>query len=150
MDFLVLVHMLAGATWFGGHVYIEGLMATAVRTNDPNAIMTIGVRVAKTNGRVLMAAGFITLITGVLIVLNSNWEFEELFITIGLVLTVLSLAFAVFVLKPKEDRIEDLAEEHGLTAPETVAEMQRAALYGRGMTVVVTIVIVVMILKPGF
>lgn len=149
MDFLVLTHMLAGATWFGGHVYIEGLMAAAARTKDLNELMTIGVRVSKTNGRVLMAAGFVTLITGISIVLVSDWEFSQLFVAIGLALTSLALVFAVVVLKPKEDRLEEMAKERGLTAPEVVAELKQAATFGRGMTLAVTIVIVLMILKPG-
>ena len=149
MDFLVLVHMLAGAAWFGGHVYVEGLMASAERTGDPETVMTVGVRVAKTNGRLLMTAGFTTLITGVAIVFTTGWQFEEVFVAVGLTLTVLSLLFAVTILKPREDRLEKLAAEHGLTAPEVMAELKRTAMLGRGMALVVTIVIILMILKPG-
>lgn len=148
MDLLVLIHALTGAIWFGGHVYVEGLMAAAVRAGDPEAVATIGVRVAKTNGRIFMTAGFVTLITGFTIVLTSDWEFETFFIALGFGITLGLLIFAVLVLKPREDRLEHMAAERGFTDPELLEELRKTGNLGRIMTLGVSIVIVLMLAKP--
>lgn len=150
MDFVVLLHVLAGTTWFGGHVYVESLMAAAGRTGDPERIATVGLGVVKTNGRLFGAAGIIAIITGVWIVLATPaYEFETLFVSLGLILTFGALIFGFAVLKPREEKLEGLAAEKGLTDPGFMAELKKTAGLGRAMTLAVTIVIILMVLKPG-
>jgi uncharacterized membrane protein len=150
MEFVVLIHVLAGATWFGGHVYVESLMAAAGRTGDPERIATVGLGAVKTNGRLFGAAGTIALLTGIWIVLATEaYEFENLFVSLGIILTVAALIYGLAVLKPREEALDELAAEKGLTDPVFIAELKKTAGLGRAMTLGVTIIIIVMVLKPG-
>ncbi|MEN8114961.1 MAG: DUF2269 family protein [Actinomycetota bacterium] len=148
-QWILLVHVLAGATWFGGHVYTEALMASAARTGEPETIMTVGIRAAATNGRLFGAAGVVTLLSGFWLVFESVYEFETLFVAVGFPLTLIALGVGFILLKPREAALEKLAEDRGLTDPETMSAAKRAGMLGHVMTLIVTIVIILMVLKPG-
>ncbi len=149
MEWILLLHVLAGAALFGGQFYVESLMASAARTKDPETIMTVGVKVGLTNMRIFPAAGFVVLITGIWIVLQSVYEFEMLFVTIGFALTLLALANGLFILKPRVAEIGELVAEKGLTDPETMAKAKSVGNLGHIQTLLVSIIIVVMVLQPG-
>jgi uncharacterized membrane protein len=149
MEWIILIHVLAGATLFGGQFYVEALMATAARTKDPETIMTVGGKVGPTNGRLFTPAGVIVLITGTWIVIESAYEFEMLFISIGFVLTIVALSIGLFLLKPGQSELGDLVAEHGMTSPEAMAKAKSLGNIGHIQTLLVTIIIIVMVLKPG-
>lgn len=125
-------------------------MAAAGRTGDPERIATVGLGAVKTNGRFFGAAGTIALLTSIWIVLaTAAYEFETLFVSLGIILTVAALICGFAVLKPREEALDELAAEKGLTDPAFMAELKKDAGLGRATTLAVTIIIIVMALKPG-
>jgi uncharacterized membrane protein len=148
-EWILLAHVLGASTWFGAQVYIEALMASAARTKDPETIMTIGLKVARTSQRLLGAAGLITLIFGTWLVFESIYDFEMIFITIGFAVAIIGLAVGVFLFKPKGEEIEEIVAERGLTDPEAMAKMKSLGNLGHVMTLLISIAMIVMVLKPG-
>lgn len=149
VKWILLAHVIGGSAWFGAHVYVESLMATAARARDPEVLMTVGLKVAKTNQRVISGAGFVTLIFGVWLVLESVYSFEMMFVTIGLAVAIVGLAMGLFLLKPKVAEIEELVAERGLTDPDAMAKMKGVTNLGHIMTLLVAVAMIVMVLKPG-
>jgi len=149
MKWVVLAHIMSGATWFGGQVFVEALMASAVRTGDPETIMTIGVRVGKTSSRIFSIAGILAVIFGVWIVLNSLYTFEMLFVTLGFAFTIIALAFGFFIIKPKDVELDALIAEKGFLDPETMAFAKSVGNLAHVQTLLVTIVMILMVLQPG-
>ncbi len=149
MKWVLLAHVMAGTTWFGGQVYVEALMASAVRTGDPGTIVTVGVRAGNTSNRIFSIAGILAVISGVWIVLNSVYTFEMLFVTLGLGITVIALAFGFFILKPKDAELEVLVAERGLLDRETMAFARSVGNLAHVQTLLVTIVLILMVLQPG-
>jgi uncharacterized membrane protein len=150
VKWILLAHVLGGSTWFGASVYVEGLMASAARTKDPETIMTVGLKVAKTNQRVLSAAGFVTLIFGTWLVLESVYDFETLFVTVGFVVSIIGLAMGFLLFKPKGEEVEAIVAERGLTDPEAMAKMKSLGNLGHVMTLLVSFAMIMMVLKTGF
>lgn len=149
MEWILLAHVLGGATWFGGQVYVEGLTASAARTRDPETIMQVGLRAAKTNQRVLGVAGIITLVFGTWLVFESVYSFETLFVTVGFAVSIIGIALSRFIFKPRGDEIEAIVAERGLTDPEAMAKMKRLGNIGHVMTLLLAIAMILMVLKPG-
>ena len=149
-EWILLAHILGASTWFGAQVYIEALMASAARTKDPETIMTVGLKVIRTNQRLLGAAGLITLIFGTWLVIESQYDFEMLFITIGFAVAIIGLALGVFLFKPKGEEIEEIVAERGPTDPEAMTKMKSLGNLGHVMTLLISIAMIVMVLKPGF
>ena len=150
VKWILLAHVLGGSTWFGASIYVEGLMASAARTKDPETIMTVGLKVAKTNQRVMSVAGFVTLIFGVWLVLESVYDFETLFVTVGFAVAIIGLAMGFFLFKPKGAEIEEIVAERGLTDPEAMAQMKSLGNLGHIMTLLVSVAMILMVLKTGF
>jgi len=150
MEWVLLIHVLAGAVLFGGQFYTEALMASAARTKDPELIMTVGGKVGPTNGRLFGPAGIVVLLTGIWIVVDSGfYDFEMLFVSIGFALTIVAIAIGLFLLKPGLSEIEALVAEHGITSPEAMTKAKSLGNIGHIQTSIVTVIIIVMVLKPG-
>lgn len=150
VKWILLAHVLGASTWFGAQVYAEGLMASAARTKDPQTIMTVGLKVAGTNRRLLPVAGFITLIFGTWLVFESVYEFEMLFVTVGFAVATIGLALGYFLFKPKGEEVDEIVAERGLTDPEAMAKMKTLGNLGHVMTLLLSIAMIMMVFKTGF
>jgi len=149
-DLFVVLHVLAGALWFGGAVYVEGLMAGAARTKDPATIMTVGVQAGRTNQRLFSAAGITVFLTGILIVLDSSrLGFDMIFISVGFALSIVAIAIGVFYFKPNGAELMELIDEHGLTSDEAMAKGKQLGNMTHFVTLLLTIAMIAMVLKPG-
>jgi uncharacterized membrane protein len=149
MKWVLLAHVMAGASWFGGQVYVEALLASAARTGDPQTLMTVGVRVGKTNTRVFTVAGILALVFGTWIVLDSLYAFEMLFVTLGLAITIVALTVGFFLLKPKSEELDELIAEKGILDPEAMAFAKSIGNLAHVQTLLITIVMILMVLQPG-
>jgi len=149
-DLIEVLHVMAGALWFGGQVYVEGLMASAARTKDPMVIMTVGGRVGQTSLRLFTIAGLTVFLTGIAMVLDSSraWRFETLFVAVGFVIAILVMTLGIFYFKPKGEELGGIIAEHGLTSEEALAKAKQIGTMSHVATALLTIAIIVMILKP--
>jgi len=150
-DLILVLHVLAGAIWFGGAVYVEGLMAGAARSRDPVTIMTMGVQAGRTSQRLFNIAGATVFVTGIIIVLDSSrsWTFNMVFVSIGFALSILIIALGLFYFKPNSEELDELIEEHGLTSDEAVAKGKQLGNMSHFATLLITIAMIAMVLKPG-
>ncbi len=141
---------MAGALWFGGQVYIEGLMASAARTKDQATIMTVASRVGATSQRLFLGAGILVLITGPWIVIDHGaFSFDMAFIWIGFAVAVFTIALRLFYLMPRDEEVRQLVVEHGLTSPKAMAKAKEIGNISHVVTLLLTIALIVMVLKPG-
>lgn len=146
---VLLLHVIGGATWFGAHVYLEGLMASAFRSKDPSITMSVMTKMADTNRRVMPVAAILTIVFGIWTVFESGYEFETLFVSLGFVLAIAGLAIGVFVLTPRERTLQELVDEHGLGSHEAITSAKSLANLSHAQTAIVAIALIVMVLKPG-
>ena len=146
---ILLAHAIGGATLFGGHVYMESLMASAGRAADRSAYMTTMLRLSTTAGRVMGPAAVITLVFGVWLVLDTVYDFEDLFVAIGMVVVVAAFAISIFLMNPRMKEIEAIVEENGLEDEVAVSKMRGMGTLVHVQTLLVAVAFVVMIIKPG-
>ncbi len=147
---LLLAHVFGGATLFGAHVYMEGLMASAGKSGDDSVYMTMMLRMAKTADRLMGPASLITLVFGVWLVIDSGaWELNDLFVTIGFSVIIAAFAVSMFLIRPRSKDIDAAVAENGLTDATAVATMKSVSNLVHVETLLVAIGLVVMVLKPG-
>ncbi len=148
-QWIVVLHVMAGAAWFGGQVYVEGLMASAARTEDAGATFAIARAVGKTSVRVFSVSGLVLLISGVLIVLDSStqYRFEDLFVSIGFLVVLIGLGVALFYFKPKGGELRAVVHEQGPASSDAAALLKQVSMVSHIMTLLVAIALVVMVLK---
>ena len=151
IEWIVVLHVLAGAAWFGGQVYVEGLLAAAARTKESGTILTITRTIVKTSVRVFSGAAILLLVTGVWIVLDESepFEFEDMFVSIGLLIVLIGLGVTLLYFRPKGAALESAVAEQGSTSTAALEIAKQVSMVSHVMTLLVTIGLIVMVIKPG-
>ena len=148
-EWLLLFHVLFAAVWLGGSVYIEGLLANASRTGDPNEPMRTALRVFPTNKRLFGIAGTGALVFGFWLVFETTWTFEMAWVAIALVLTLIAIALGIFYFGPRGDVIAARVAEHGIDDGEARAQLRQVGMMGHVSSLLIFVAFVLMIFKPG-
>jgi uncharacterized membrane protein len=100
-NWILFGHIVGAATWFGGHLLLEGMGATAKRSGDPAIYTRHIVTASKTSERVMPIAAVMTLGFGIWLVVEGSWEFSDTFISIGFVVAILGFVIGLGFLTPK-------------------------------------------------
>ena len=145
---ILLAHLMGAAVLFGGHVYMEGVMASAGREADRSVYMSAMLRMSKTAGRLMGPASVITLVFGIWLVFEGSWEFEDLFIVVGFVVIIAAITVSLFLMSPKLKDVEEAVAENGLDDEGAVATMKSLGNLVHVQTLLVAVAFVVMVLKP--
>jgi uncharacterized membrane protein len=150
IEWVIVFHVLAGAAWFGGHIFMEGMMAAAGRTKEPSTILTVNLGIVDTSARLFTVAGFLVLVTGIWIVVDlPQYGFEMMFISIGFLVVLIGLGVGIFYFRPKGAELKALVAKEGPTSTAALAKAKQLAMVSHVMTLLVTIALIVMVLKPG-
>jgi len=148
-EWLLLFHVLFAAVWLGGSIYIEGLLANASRTGDPNDLMRTALRVFPTNKRLFGIAGIGALVFGFWLVFETTWTFEMAWVAIALVLTLVAIALGIFYFGPRGDAIAARVEEHGIYDEQAHSQLKQVGTVGHVSSLLIFVAFVLMIFKPG-
>ena len=104
-------HVLSVMVWLGGSIYVEALMAAAGR-GDEGAVAEVFRRVGATNRRLFNLAGISTIVFGFwLVFISPGWEFEMIWVTVGILLATIAVIIDLFYATPRTDRVEALLND---------------------------------------
>lgn len=145
-DALLIVHILAAATWLGAGVTVGFLTPRLRGAGDETAgaFMAAYERM----GLVLFnPAGILVLLTGVVLVIDGPWEFENAFVVIGVAVVVIGAVLGARVFSPLS-REAQVAHAGG-----DVARLDRIyarfRTFGALDTSLIVLAIIAMVLKLG-
>ncbi len=111
-NWILFFHVLSVIVWMGGSIYVEALMSAASRGGDEGAYMTVFQRVGTTNRRLFNLAGVSTIVFGFWLVgISSHIGFEEIWITVGIVLSTIAVVIDLFYATPRTDRVERMIDD---------------------------------------
>lgn len=145
-DLLLVIHIAAVGAWLGANVVqaiVPGLLgpesaaaATWFRTTE------------KLSGRLYIPAGVTVLVSGILLVLDSEeYGFGSVFVTIGFVAIVIGAVLGSVVFGPKSRAIADAIDSGNLDLARTTRES--TGRFGVLDTLVVLFTIYAMVAKLG-
>lgn len=144
---LLILHILGAATWLGAGIYNSFLGPRFVAAGGPAAGAWVRI-VGEASTRFFMPAAILTLLTGIgLVATNDAWGWGDLFVTVGFVAVIAGAVIASVVLGPATK--EAVAAMEAGDIPTAAAAGQRAAMWGRVITVLLLVALVFMVLKTG-
>jgi uncharacterized membrane protein len=146
---ILLGHAIGGGTLFGTHVYLEGLMAQANRSPDTSTYMAVMTRAATAADRLLGVASIVTVVFGIWLVVETAYDWGDLFVTIGMSLWLLAFAIALFLLNPRMREIKAAIAEEGPTSDAAVGGMKSLVTMIHAQSLIIAVAFVVMVIKPG-
>jgi hypothetical protein len=149
VKWILLGHLVGGSTLFGAHVYAESLMAQAVRTTEPGGYMLIMLKASSAADRLMGVASLLTLVFGIWLVVDTHWEWGDLFVSVGLAAIIGGFAIAQFLMSPRLTEVKALIEEHGPSDERAIAKMKSYGNLIHVLTLIIAVAFVLMVLKPG-
>ncbi len=147
-DILLILHILAAATWFGANV--TQVVVTRKLTSGGGATAAAWMNSTVTMGRVLyMPAGIVAFVTGFGLVGVSSkvYQMESAFTIIGILMILVGVAFGIRIFGPA-GREAAAAFEAGDTS-KGQALVQKVATFGLIDTVLLLVTITAMVMKWG-
>ena len=145
---LKTIHVIAAVTWVGGGTILVTLVARARRARDYPRLATLVKELAFVGPRIFAPSGLILVITGIWIVQHNGLPWE-LWVILGLVGWGATFVTGNFFLGPQSKKLDALLGEQSPGDAEPVAVMGRLLNVARVDVVVLTLVIVDMVIKPG-
>ena len=149
-DWILFFHVLSVVVWLGGSIYVEALSAAARRDGDQASRVAVLRRIGATGRRLFNPAGIATIVFGFwLVFISPGWEFEMIWIVVGIVMAVLAVVIDLFFTTPRVDEIEARADDEGEDAQTRLATLLReVVLAGHIRVALLFIGFVFMVFKP--
>jgi uncharacterized membrane protein len=147
-DIWKLLHVLAAIVWVGGALMLNILAWFALRSKLPGRRAEFAREAEKVGMRLFAPAGLLLVIMGFVLVEKGNWGYH-LWVILGLIAYGLSFLTGLLFIGPESGRIGKAIETEGPESPTVAARIDRILLISRIELVILFLVVVDMVLKPG-
>lgn len=143
---LLVIHILAAGTWFGANV-VQASINPRIRTYSPEIAAWWMRRTVVFGTRLYTPAALVSLITGVLLVIDGPYEFSAGFVSIGFAMVIVGAAFGMLVFGPRGRAVADAIERGDEAETQKIAAS--LARFGILDTVLLVTTVAVMVAKWG-
>jgi uncharacterized membrane protein len=144
---LKVIHILAAVIWLGGATMLT-VLAIRARRRSGDALAAIFREVAFLAPRIFVPASLVLVVTGFAL-LGAGSLPSSLWVILAIAGWAITFLTGLLVLTPQVKRAESLLEEHGPTSEAALGQVRRVLMLARIDLVVLTLVIVDMVVKPG-
>ena len=142
------VHILCAVTWVGGAFILQVLAMRVTRSPDPGDLPKLGRHIEFIGTRVFIPASVLLLVAGVILTIQ-RWEFQQTWISIAILLWLVSAVTGSLYLGPRSKRVAQLFEAEGPASTAGRALLQRLFLVSRLELVAFLVIIGLMVAKPN-
>jgi uncharacterized membrane protein len=147
-ELLLFLHICAAIIWLGAGFLLVLLIFGAERSGDRAKEASYHRDVGWLAPRLFIPASLGTFVLGLLLVIDGDWGFDQLWIVLAMLGWLASFLLGILYFKPEGERIGALAEEHGPTYPELERRLRRLNIVDRFQLVILFLVVFAMVLKP--
>lgn len=145
-DWLLLIHILAAATWLGAAITLALLALQAGKSGQRSDFIR---QMEWVGPRIGAPASLTILATGVWMVLrNDAWSFSDVWILVGLGLFAIVFAAGAGFHVPNYKRIHASEERYGPDSPPTIRLIRRSFAATWWEIVILVVIFGLMIFKP--
>ena len=146
-EFWLFVHVLMAIVWVGGNIHLQIIGARLTAANDSIQLAGFSKQAEWIGTRVLMPSAIVIVIAGVIMTLD-RWDFEQLWIIIGIAGFLYSFINGAAFLGPLSGKTAKLIDERGAEDPQVQNNIRRLFLYGRIELGILIVVVWAMTMKP--
>jgi uncharacterized membrane protein len=120
-EFLLFAHITAAVIWLGGAFTFQMYGAVVRRGGDAEEMARFAGRAGSLSERMFVPASLVVLLAGILLMIEGNWNWNQLWVVFALVVFAASFATGLLVISPMAKRIPEV----GPTTPAGQALIQR-------------------------
>ncbi|CAN5158482.1 hypothetical protein BH18ACT14_BH18ACT14_17320 [soil metagenome] len=148
-EWLLFFHIAAAIVWLGGSLAVQILAIRANRADDPARMTAIAHEAEWFGTRISLPSSLSVLVLGIILVVDGPWDFGQTWIILALIGFGLSFATGAAFLGPESGRIGKLLAAEGPESPAVRARIQRIFLVSRIELVLLYLIVLDMVIKPG-
>jgi uncharacterized membrane protein len=134
--------------WLGAGFLIAVLVFGAERAGDGAKEAGYHADVGWLAPRLFVPASFSAFIFGILLVIDGDWNLDQLWIMIGLIGWLISFGLGFFYFRTEGERLGAMAVERGPNDPEFRLRLRRLNLIDRLQVLTLFLVVADMVVKP--
>lgn len=148
-EWLLFFHVAAAIVWLGSGVAVQVLAFRANRAGDPARMVTIAHEAEWFGMRIFLPSSLTVLVLGIFLTVDGPWDFGQTWIILALIGWGLSFVTGAAFLGPESGRIGKLLAAEGPESPAVRARIQRIFLVSRIELVLLYLIVLDMVVKPG-
>jgi len=142
------VHILAAVIWVGGALMLQILSVLALRSSLPGRTAEFAGEAEVVGTRLFLPTSLILLGLGFYLVHSGHWGYH-LWVWLALMGFAFSFLTGFGFLAPESKRIKNLLETQGPESSEAKDRIKRILMISRVEAVILILIVVDMVLKPG-
>lgn len=143
------IHVLAAVVWVGGAATVQVLAARIQRQQDPLRLAAFSKDIEWMGTRVYLPSSLIVLLLGIGLVVEGFPEFSDLWIILALSGIAISIIVGAGYLGPASGKLAKLLEEKGPEDSAAQETLARILVVSRVDLVILLLIVVDMVVKPG-
>lgn len=143
-ELLLFLHVTAAVIWLGGAFMFQMYGMVVRRGGDPEEIARFAGRAGFLSERMFVPASLVVILAGILMMLDGNWDWDQLWVVFALVTFAASFVVGLFVLSPMAKKIPVV----GPTTPEGQALIARLFSILRVDLAFMYAIVFAMVVKP--
>jgi hypothetical protein len=147
-DLLNFVHIVAAAVWLGGGVILQLIIGRARRATDPARLRDAMTDAAWVGNRVFAPAALVLVLAGFGLIAQGEWDWDP-WIHLGITGWALLFLIGIAFHGRAEARIVELLAEQPPDAPPVRERVARYFMVTGIETLILVLVLLDMVLKPG-
>ncbi len=148
-EWLFFFHIAAAIVWLGGGLAVQILAFRANRTDDSARMANIASEAEWIGTRIFLPASLSVLVLGIALTIDGPWDFGQTWIVLALIGFGLSFVTGAAFLGPESGRIAKLIAGEGPESPPVRARIERIFLISRIELVLLYLIVLDMVIKPG-
>ena len=148
-EWLLFFHIAAAIVWLGGNLAVQILAIRANRADDPARMVAIAHEAEWFGMRIFLPSSLTVLVLGIILTVDGPWDFGQTWIVLALIGWGLSFVTGAAFLGPESGRIGKLLAAEGPESPAVRARIQRIFLVSRIELVLLYLIVLDMVVKPG-
>lgn len=142
------VHILCAIAWVGGAFYAQLLALRVTRSTDPEDLPKLSRHIEFLGTTVFLPASVLLFVAGLTLTIQ-RWQFQQTWISIAIVLWLVSAILGSIYLGPRLKRVAHLFETEGPTSVAGRALLGRLFLASRLELLVFLVTVALMVAKPN-
>ena len=147
-ELLLFLHVAAAILWLGSGFFLQVLVFRGERTDDHALMKSLGDSSEWFARRVFIPVSLSVLVLGVLLVLDSPWEFDDVWVALGLLGYLASFLIGVLLIEPEGKRIGATIAANGPAHPDVARRIRKINVISRVELIILFLVVADMTLKP--
>jgi len=147
-EFWLFLHVLGAITWIGGAIAIQVFGILTKRAADPAKTAFFIRNVSWLVMRVFLPAAVVVFVSGVGLVENGFWDYDETFVTVGIILWLIVALVAFGFLGRAMARVGARLEAEG-PSPPLMLTIRNLVWTSRALLAILVVIVYVMTVKPG-